>query len=227
MLNARFVRLPFAVGLAGLLLGAGVAACEDKKSVDASADANAHAAADAEVRADAEAHAEAGLAADAEAAANAHADGGALAAEAGAQADGGAHGDGGRKHADASNETTTAGDAADGGSKVATKTLDETAEGKTIDVAAGQTLVLLLGANPTTGFDWSVTKAPAALGNAESGYVQGGAGQMGAPGKRRFTWTVRTALPAGEHAVELAYARSFEKGVAPFKTFRLKVRRAP
>ena len=57
------------------------------------------------------------------------------------------------------------------------------------------------------------------------GYVAGGE-QPGAPGKRRITWSLKSALPAGDQAVELGYARSFEKGVAPFKTFRFKVRAA-
>ena len=66
-------------------------------------------------------------------------------------------------------------------------------------------------------------KAPAALGTPEMGYVSSG-NQPGAPGKRHLTWTLKTALPAGLHGVELGYARSFEKGVPPFKTYRFKVR---
>jgi len=103
--------------------------------------------------------------------------------------------------------------------------IDESNDGKTIELAPGQQLLATLNANPTTGFDWAVIKAPAALGAPEMGYVSGGS-EMGAPGKRHLTWTLKAALPAGEHAVELGYARSFEKGVAPFKTFRFKVRGA-
>lgn len=103
--------------------------------------------------------------------------------------------------------------------------LDDGAEGKTVDVAKGATVTLLLAATPSSGFDWAVLKAPAALGAPTLGFVAGG-GEMGAAGKRRIVWTVKDALPAGEHAVELGYARSFEKGVAPFKTFRFKVRAA-
>lgn len=113
----------------------------------------------------------------------------------------------------------------DGGARVASLTLDEHSAGKTISLAVGQSMTLSLGASPTTGFDWSVTKAPKALGTATMKFVQGGS-QMGAPGMRTITWTLARALPAGEHAVELGYARSFEKGVAPFKTFKFKVRAA-
>ena len=106
-----------------------------------------------------------------------------------------------------------------------TVTLDEGGDGKTIELAKGQSVVLMLTASPTSGFDWAVIKAPAALGSPSMGFVSGG-DQMGASGKRRIAWTLKDALPAGEHAVELGYQRSFEKGVAPFKTFRFKVRGA-
>lgn len=87
------------------------------------------------------------------------------------------------------------------------------------------TVTLSLGANPTTGFDWEVTKAPAAMGTAQKGFTEGGSAP-GSPGKRTIVWTVKGALPAGDHAVELAYRRSFEEGKAPFKTFKFKVRAA-
>jgi predicted secreted protein len=96
---------------------------------------------------------------------------------------------------------------------------------KTFDVKAGSSVVALLGANPSTGFDWDVSKAPAALGTPVKGFVSGG-DAMGAPGKRTISWTLQGALPAGEHVVELAYRRSFEEGKAPSKTFRFKVRAA-
>jgi predicted secreted protein len=101
--------------------------------------------------------------------------------------------------------------------------IDESGAGKVIELGPGQQLRATLDANPTTGFDWAVIKAPAALGTPEMGYVSSG-DVPGAPGKRHLKWTLKSALPAGEHAVELGYARSFEKGVPPFKTFRFKVR---
>jgi predicted secreted protein len=112
-----------------------------------------------------------------------------------------------------------------GAARARTVRIDEGSEGKVIDLAPGQSLVLMLAANPTTGFDWAVLKAPAALGAPDLGFVGGGE-QPGAPGKRRITWTLKNALPAGDQPVELGYARGFEKGVAPFKTFRFKVRAA-
>jgi len=87
-------------------------------------------------------------------------------------------------------------------------------------------VVVLLGAKPTTGFDWAVMKAPAPLGAPAMGFIEGD-GTIGAPGKRRLTFTLKSALPAGEHVVQLGYARGFEPGVAPFKTFQFKVRSKP
>lgn len=99
---------------------------------------------------------------------------------------------------------------------------------KTIDLAKGQTLTVLLGANPTSGFDWSVIKSPKALGTPDVSFDKGGtaAGVMGAGGKRKLVFTPKDTLPPGEHSVELGYARSFEKDKPPFKTFKFKVRAA-
>ncbi len=114
---------------------------------------------------------------------------------------------------------------ASGDAGVKTVSLDDASDGKTVEIRKGGTIVLLLAASPTSGFDWAVLKAPPELGTPALDFVAGG-DQMGASGKRRIVWSVKDALPAGDHAVELGYARSFEKGVAPFKTFRFKVRAA-
>ncbi len=96
---------------------------------------------------------------------------------------------------------------------------------KTFELAPGATLGVVLPASPTSGFDWEVTKAPAALGAVQKGFTEGGGG-LGASGNRRLTWTLATgkSLPAGESSIELAYRRSFEEGKPPAKTFRFKVR---
>ena len=184
----------------------------DGGGVDASASANASANANADADANAMATADADSGTDAEVAPTAS-------ATATARKDAGPALETGRVDAGAA--------AAEGGAKEArVVNLDENGAGKTIDLAVGQSLVLLLTANPTSGFDWAVIKSPTALGAPAMGFISGG-DQMGAPGKRRITWTLKTALPEGVHLVELGYARSFEPGVAPFKTFRFKVRPKP
>ncbi|MDB4940655.1 MAG: hypothetical protein JWP97_189 [Labilithrix sp.] len=136
-------------------------------------------------------------------------------------------------HADADADAGTDGRAArDAGGRmgrtmaVAAVTLGDGDSGKTVDLAPGQSLVLLLAATPTSGFDWSVIEAPAALGAPTLDFVAAAGGAMGAAGKRKIVFTVAGALAPGEHTVKLGYARSFEKGVAPFKTFVFRVRPA-
>lgn len=148
------------------------------------------------------------------------------AADAGADAGGhSGHGDGGKKaaHADGGSSLETAGETDGGHPRARVVNVDEGSAGTTIELAPGQALVVSLVATPSTGFDWDVVKSPPALSGPEMGFVKGGE-QPGAPGKRRLTFVVKTALPAGEHELVLGYARSFEKGVAPFKTFKLKLR---
>jgi predicted secreted protein len=186
---------------------------------EAKADAGANVEADASAGANVEADASAGTNVDARAETNAEA------ADAGANANVEAHGHAAAR--DASTSTSggmeTAGTDDAGGGRVVN--LDEGSDGKTIELAKGQAIVLMLSARPTSGFDWAVLKAPAALGSPGMGFVAGG-DQTGAVGKRRIAWILKEALPAGDHAVELGYQRSFEQGIAPFKTFRFKVRAA-
>ena len=102
-------------------------------------------------------------------------------------------------------------------------TIDESWAGKTVDVAPGSKLVVALKSAPNNGFDWWVTKAPAALGKPEMSFVPAASEELGAKGTRRLTFTPGT-LPAGEQDVELGYARSFEPGKPPARTFKFKVR---
>ena len=182
-------------GAAVVVVGMLVACRESAAPSKPDASADASASADADANADANADASA----DAE-----------VSADASASADA---------------TTTASGDAGakDGGAGRVVR-IDETGDGKTFDVADGTKIVLHLSASPTSGFDWSVIKAPKALGTPEMGYVAPAGDAMGAPGKRRITWIVKGALPAGESAVELGYRRGFEQGTPPLKTFRFKVR---
>jgi predicted secreted protein len=100
--------------------------------------------------------------------------------------------------------------------------VDQAKADTTVSLGSGQKLVVVLRSNPTTGFDWSVVKAPPALGKPEMGSIPGAG--VGGGGHRKLTFTPKEPLPAGEHTVELAYARPFEDAQAPLKTFRFKVK---
>jgi len=96
--------------------------------------------------------------------------------------------------------------------------------GKTAEVGLGETLVVALPSNPSTGFSWSVT-APEP-GNVEllgePTYIPPGSTSpvVGAAGTQVFTFR---PLKAGTDTLTMGYARSFEPGVAPAETFSVTI----
>jgi inhibitor of cysteine peptidase len=95
------------------------------------------------------------------------------------------------------------------------------ANGKTVDLAVGQDLRVSLPGNVTTGFDWAVAGAlPSQLTSVTSTYVSSSTGVVGAGGTR--TLVFRGAV-AGTGTLRLRYARSWETGIAPAKTYTLTV----
>ena len=96
-------------------------------------------------------------------------------------------------------------------------------EGRTIELAAGQDLVVSLESNPTTGYGWEVSEIDGAIlapvGDAE--YAQGGAeGMVGAGGVETYRFS---AQGPGQTTLTLIYHRAWEKGVEPLETFSIKV----
>lgn len=82
--------------------------------------------------------------------------------------------------------------------------------GGTVDLHVGQTLVLKLDENPTTGYQWRCTWAPeAALKLVDSSYQQPGPAVPGAGGVHTF-WL--RGLQSGEATVTLQYGRWWEGG---------------
>jgi len=92
--------------------------------------------------------------------------------------------------------------------------------GDSISVADGQTFVIELESNPTTGYEWT------AEANANAEFVKSSmvtsSTLPGAPGMQRLTFT---ATKAGSSTLVLNYARSFEPDTPPAETesFPLKV----
>jgi inhibitor of cysteine peptidase len=96
-----------------------------------------------------------------------------------------------------------------------------------VSVARGQTLVVMLDANVTTGFRWEALPgfAPTLVqtGTADYSALAASQGQVvpaGAPGVMTFRFL---AAEAGKTTLELAYRRPFEPNVAPAKTVRYDV----
>ena len=87
----------------------------------------------------------------------------------------------------------------------------------------GDTLVVQLNANPSTGYSWQVVQNnPYLLPQIGRGRFQGSdSGMMGAPGKMVFRFR---AANAGGEALRMVYSRPFGSGgIPPADTFQLLV----
>ncbi len=102
--------------------------------------------------------------------------------------------------------------------------------GKTLKLGDNTAVAISLAGNPTTGYSWSVTKmegtALEQAGDIQYVRTPVRAGIVGSGGT--FIAKFR-AVKAGESTITLGYARSWENGVPPAKTFTvtLVVEKAP
>jgi len=94
--------------------------------------------------------------------------------------------------------------------------------GSEVTLKSGQTLVVALEANPTTGYDWLLEIEPDedVLSVVGKEFEGPGGERVGAGGVT--IWRFR-AVAAGETSFQLGYARAWEKGVEPLETFSLRV----
>jgi inhibitor of cysteine peptidase len=97
--------------------------------------------------------------------------------------------------------------------------------GKRIEVEKGQTLVVTLESNPTTGYSWEVIEGEGTVlqqkGEVEFQPSNAGDQQLvGAGGTETFRFE---AAGTGEVTLKLIYHRSWEKGVEPLQTFSMQV----
>ncbi len=96
--------------------------------------------------------------------------------------------------------------------------------GKSVSAAVGQKIIVTLSGNPTTGFNWALTKidGPSVKESGKMEYVQDDAkGKVGVGGKFTFTFE---AVKAGKSTVTLDYKRPFEKTAASAMTFTVDVK---
>ncbi len=96
------------------------------------------------------------------------------------------------------------------------RVLSETDEGSTVQLKLGETLMVTLEGNPSTGYSWEVVPAEQAVvapqGEPE---FKAESDLLGASGKISLTFKV---VAEGQQMLTLAYRRPFEKDVAPEKT---------
>lgn len=82
--------------------------------------------------------------------------------------------------------------------------LTEKDAGKAFEVRGGDTVVITLSSNPSTGYYWRVVDGEAVFGRMPSEYLPADRPGEGAPSKQRFVARVPAGL-AGEHGITLAY----------------------
>jgi predicted secreted protein len=111
----------------------------------------------------------------------------------------------------------------------------ESDEGTTVQVTEGDTFVLKLGANATTGYQWKVTKTDRSFAYPfKSDYLAHDAsGPVGAGGTQVFKWSTDPVSDAagtpviskvGKHQVVVEYRRPWESATAPAaKSYKITV----
>lgn len=101
--------------------------------------------------------------------------------------------------------------------------LTDADDGITVDVPAGQSVVLDLASNPTTGYSWEVVQTDRTFGYPTEKFIGSGSGAIGAGGTQEFTWNTTSPLNlVGEHTVKLDYRRPWD-AAHPAKTFTFTV----
>ena len=102
--------------------------------------------------------------------------------------------------------------------------LDEKANGKTVAVAMGKTLVVRLAGNITTGYGWTVKKldGDALKQDGKVKYEQKKTPRPMVGSGGTFVATFNTVKP-GKATIAMAYARPWEKDTPPIKTFTVTV----
>jgi inhibitor of cysteine peptidase len=103
-----------------------------------------------------------------------------------------------------------------------TVTVTDRDNGHEVSIARGSTLILRLEAQPGTGYAWRIAQNdPDHLkAQGESVFEQPDGGQAGGTEYQVFRFTAKAS---GTTELKLDYARAWEKGVAPVKTYSIKV----
>lgn len=99
--------------------------------------------------------------------------------------------------------------------------VDEEMNGGSVVLEQGQTLVLKLASNPTTGYDWEIVDLNGAILEqvGEVDYKSDSA-LIGSGGVNTYTFR---AAGSGNTQLTLVYHRSWEKDIPPIETYELDV----
>ena len=101
-------------------------------------------------------------------------------------------------------------------------TVTDIDNGKDIDLPSNETLIVKLGSNPSTGYNWAVLGDPAPLQLQKTSYRKNpkSSQAVGVPGVQIFQFS---ASSAGIANLSLGYRRSWEYNVPPAKSFSVRV----
>ncbi len=99
--------------------------------------------------------------------------------------------------------------------------VDDSYSGKQVELSVGQSLVVTLDSNASTGYSWSLSQNSddSVLNNAGNEYVAPQTTLVGAGGKEEWTFK---ALKKGNSTISMGYSRPWES-TPPAKTFDLTV----
>ena len=94
--------------------------------------------------------------------------------------------------------------------------------GKQITLSPGDSLVVTLDSNPSTGFSWSISgiSDEDVIDEVGSEFQGSDSGMIGAGGQE--IWTFQ-ASDKGTSTIDMQYSRSWETGVEPAATFSVTV----
>ncbi|MFQ5595654.1 MAG: protease inhibitor I42 family protein [Anaerolineae bacterium] len=100
--------------------------------------------------------------------------------------------------------------------------IDESANGTSVNLEAGQTLIVTLKSNPTTGYDWQVDEMDEGVVKLVTQEFKPASDpdRLGAPGQTEFQFQ---AVGAGTTSLRLIYVRSWETDVEPQDTFEITI----
>jgi inhibitor of cysteine peptidase len=109
-------------------------------------------------------------------------------------------------------------------SKTPTKTLTAFDDNKQLTVVVGQTFVVELPSNPTTGYRWNYRLAGGnVVEQIGEPFFQVGAAPVGTIGNGGTEYFTFRATQLGRQSLRMEYERSWEKDVAPAKIVNYEI----
>lgn len=101
-----------------------------------------------------------------------------------------------------------------------TVTIGEWSNNSTVRLNVGDTLIVRLSANPSTGYGWNIGPMPSGILQqiGRPKFVSGNSGRMGAGGTTIYTFRV---VGGGGFFLRFAYSSSSQGGLPPEKTFEV------